>query len=116
MTYYVVKLLLSAAIVVAVSEIAKRSGYWGGVLASLPLVSILALTWLYIDTHDSAKVVVLAKSTLWFVIPSLPFFVVLPWMLQSGRAFAVSMLVAAAVAAVAYLLAALILDKFGVRL
>lgn len=116
MTYYVVKLLLSAAIVVATSETAKRSGYWGGVLASLPLVSILALTWVYIDTHDSAKVAVLAKSTLWFVIPSLPFFLVLPWMLQSGRSFPVSMLVAATVAAIAYILTGLILQKVGVRL
>ena len=116
MTYYLIKLFLSAAIVVAVSETAKRSGYWGGVLASLPLVSILALTWLYIDTHDSVKVAALAKSTLWFVIPSLPVFVVLPWMLQSGRSFVVSMLAAATVAAVAYILTALILQKVGVRL
>jgi hypothetical protein len=116
MTYYVVKLLLSAAVIVAVSETAKRSGYWGGVIASLPLVSILALTWLHIDTHDSVKVAALAKSTLWFVIPSLPFFVVLPWMLQSGRSFVVSMLVAATVAAVAYILTGLILQKVGVRL
>jgi hypothetical protein len=74
MTYYIIKLFISAAVIVAVSETAKRSGYWGGVIASLPLLSILAITWLYLDTHDSIKVAALARSTVWFVLPALPFF------------------------------------------
>lgn len=116
MTYYIVKLLASAAVIVAVSETAKRSGYWGGVIASLPLVSILAISWLYIDTHDALKVAALAKSTLWFVLPSLPFFIVLPFLLQHGRSFAVSMIVALLSAATCYVVLAAILHKLGVRL
>ncbi len=116
MIYYLVKLLLSAAVIVAVSETAKRSGYWGGVIASLPLVSILALTWLYIDTHDTAKVAALARSTLWFVLPSLPFFIVLPALLHAGRSFATSMTAAFLTAAVCYIGLAALLQKFGIRL
>jgi hypothetical protein len=116
MIYYVVKILLSALVIVAVSEIAKRSGYWGGVIASLPLVSILAITWLYIDTHDALKVAALARSAVWFVLPSLSFFIVLPAMLGAGRSFILSMAVALAVTATCYLIMASVLQKFGVRL
>jgi hypothetical protein len=116
MIYYIVKILLSALVIVAVSEIAKRSGYWGGVIASLPLVSILAITWLYIDTHDTAKVAALARSTVWFVLPSLAFFIVLPLMLGAGRSFVVSMAVALALTAACYVIMASVLQKFGVRL
>lgn len=116
MIYYIVKLLLSALVIVAVSEIAKRSGYWGGVIASLPLVSILAITWLYIDTQDAVKVAALARSTVWFVVPSLAFFIVLPLMLGAGRSFVVSMVFALAVTAASYLIMASVLQKYGVRL
>ena len=116
MIYYVVKVLVSTIVIVGVSEIAKRSGYWGGVLASLPLVSILAITWLYIDTHDAVKVAALSRSTLWFVLPSLAFFIVLPSMLGTGRPFGFCMAVALAVTALCYVILALGLSKFGVRL
>jgi hypothetical protein len=116
MTYYIIKLFISAAVVVAISETAKRSGYWGGVIASLPLVSVLAITWLYLDTHDSMKVAALARSTVWFVLPSLPFFLILPALLQMGRPFWVSMAFALIVTAVCYMILAAILNKFGVRL
>ena len=116
MTYYIIKLFISAAVIVAVSETAKRSGYWGGVIASLPLVSILAITWLYLDTHDSIKVAALARSTVWFVLPSLPFFLILPALLQMGRSFWVSMAIALIVTAACYMILTAILNKFGVRL
>ena len=116
MIYYIVKLLVSAAVIVVVSETAKRSGYWGGVIASLPLVSILAISWLYIDTHDTAKVAALARSTVWFVLPSLPFFIVLPVLLQAGRSFATSITAALLTTAICYIGLAALLQKFGVRL
>ena len=116
MIYYVVKILVSAVIIVAVSETAKRSGYWGGIIASLPLVSILAITWLYIDTHDAVKVAALARSTVWFVLPSLAFFVALPLMLGAGRSFVMSMTVALAITAGCYVIMASVLQKFGVHL
>lgn len=116
MSYYLVKILVSAAMIVLVSEVARRSGYWGGVIASLPLMSILALTWLYLDTRDASKVAALARSTFWFVLPSLPFFILLPWLLHSGRSFALSMIVALLFTALAYLILAFLLQKFGIHL
>jgi hypothetical protein len=87
MFYLLLKALLSGAIVAAVSEIARRFPGWGGLLASLPLVSLLAMTWLYLDTRDGQKVADLAGSTFWFILPSLPLFLVLPALLRAGWSF-----------------------------
>jgi hypothetical protein len=78
MTQYVIKILLTTALVVAISEVSKRSSLLGGSLASLPLVSFLALIWLYIDTNDTGKVAALSSSIFWLVLPSLVFFLALP--------------------------------------
>jgi hypothetical protein len=116
MIYYIVKLVTSAAIIVVVSETAKRSGYWGGVLASLPLISVLAIIWLHLETHDTQKVAALARSTIWFVLPSFTFFILLPVLLRAGRTFAASMAVALAGTALSYVVLAAVLQKLGVRL
>lgn len=116
MMLYLIKIIVSATLVVAVSEIAKRSSMWGGLLASLPLVSLLALGWLYYETRDTLKVAALARSTLWFVLPSLVFFLVLPVLLRSGRAFATSMSLAAGATAACYALMSFVLGKAGIKL
>lgn len=84
MFYLILKALLSGAIVAAVSEVARRFPGWGGLLASLPLVSLLAMTWLYLDTREPLKVAELSASTFWFILPSMPLFLVLPWLIRSG--------------------------------
>jgi len=104
MAYIVFKFALTAAIVVAVSEIAKRSSLFGALIASLPLTSVLAIVWLYVDTGDTQKIGDLASSILWLVIPSMAFFVVLPFMLRYGIGFWISLFVACAATAGAYLL------------
>lgn len=91
MLYLVIKAALSGAIVAAVSEIARRYPGWGGLLASLPLTSLLAMIWLYRDSHDPERVAELVGSTFWFILPSLPMFLLLPWLLRSGMAFWVAM-------------------------
>ena len=67
-----------------VSELAKRSSFWGAALASLPLTSLLAFVWLYLDTGDIQKVSSLSQGIFWLVLPSLLLFVVLPLLLRSG--------------------------------
>ena len=86
MLYLVVKAALSGIIVAAVSEIARRYPGWGGLVASLPLTSLLAMIWLWRDTQDAARVAELSSSTFWFILPSLPLFLVLPALLRSGSA------------------------------
>ena len=78
MTYYLVKLVISAVLIVAISEIARRSSFLGAILASIPLVSVLAMIWLYVDTKDVDKVTSLSSGIFWLVLPSLALFIAVP--------------------------------------
>lgn len=96
MLYFVIKAAISGVIVALVSEVARRYPGWGGLIASLPLTSLLAMVWLWRDSGDSVRVAELSQSTLWFILPSLPLFVVLPALLRSGMAFWAAMAVVVA--------------------
>ena len=87
MLYLVIKAALSGVIVAAVSEIARRYPGWGGLVASLPLTSLLAMIWLFRDTRDPQRVAELSIGAIWFFVPSVPLFIVLPILLRSGLAF-----------------------------
>jgi hypothetical protein len=87
MLYLAVKALISGSIVAAVSEVAKRYPGFGGLIASLPLVSVLGMMWLWRDTHDPARMAAHATGTFWFVLPSLPMFLVIPALLRRGAGF-----------------------------
>jgi hypothetical protein len=91
MLYLVIKAAVSGVIVAAVSEIARRYPGWGGLVASLPLTSLLAMLWLWRDTRDAGRVAELAGSTFWFILPSLPLFIVLPLLLRSNLGLLLSM-------------------------
>ncbi len=101
-SYLLIKFGLSAAVLVAVSEIAKRSSVWAALLASLPLTSLLAFIWLYLDTHDTQKVATLSSDIFWLVIPSLVLFPTLASLLRSGISFWLAMAGACAVTLLAY--------------
>ena len=92
MVYLLIKACISAIIIVAVSEIAKRSPGFGALIASLPLVSVLGMIWLWHDTHDRARMAAHAGATFWFVLPSLPMFLLIPAMLDRGAPFWVALL------------------------
>ena len=100
--YLLLKAVLSGAIVAAASEIARRSSVLGAVLVSLPLLSILAMVWLYRDTRSADEVADLSWSILWVIVPSLVFFVALPLALRSGVAFWPALLLACTATAIAY--------------
>lgn len=93
MMIYTLKLLISAGMIVLISEVAKKYPELGGMLASLPIVSILGMTWLWLDTHDAKLLATHSLATFWFVLPSLPMFVLLPWLLRKGVSFWGAMLV-----------------------
>ncbi|HEV2596585.1 MAG TPA: DUF3147 family protein [Sphingomicrobium sp.] len=87
MFYLLIKASVSGILVAAISEIARRYPGWGGLLASLPLTSLLAFAWVYRDTSSNEQVAALSGSTFWFILPSLPMFLVLPALLRSGTSF-----------------------------
>jgi len=98
----VTKGFFSGAIVVIVSEVAKKSAVFGALLASIPLVSILSLTWLYEDTKDTAQVADFAESILWLILPSTLLFILLPYLLRKGWSFENSMMVGISMTVLAY--------------
>ena len=116
MTYTILKFALSAAVLVAVSEIAKRSSFAGGLLASLPLTSLLAFIWLWRDTHDSGKIAALSTSILWLVLPSLVLFIAMPVLLKRGVMFWPSLGIAVVAMLVSYGAMVFGLGKFGIKL
>ena len=113
---FLLKVVVSALIIAAVSELGKRFTLMGAILASLPLTSILALTWLYVDTRQTELVIDLSVGIFWAVLPSLLFFVVLPLLLWRGVAFAPALLVSCVVMALGYGLYTLLLRQSGIAL
>ena len=87
MVQYIVKVILTAILVVAISEAAKRWTLAGAIIASLPLTSLLAIIWLYIDTKNMESIQALSYGIFWMVIPSLAFFLVLPLFSRWGLSF-----------------------------
>ena len=94
MWLFVIKAMLSGLLVAAISTIARRYPGWGGLVASLPLVSLLSMLWLYGETRDAEQVARLSIGAFWFFLPSIPMFLVIPIMLRSGVSFPVTMAVA----------------------
>ena len=87
MIYLVLKAALSGCIIAAVSDIAKRYPGFGALVASLPLVSILGMIWLWRDTADPVRMANHSAATFWFVLPSLPMFLVIPALLRRDVPF-----------------------------
>ena len=113
--YTLLKLLLSSSIIVLVSEIAKRDNLLGGLIASIPLVSVLSMIWLYVDTNDIDKVKALANGILWMVVPSMSLFIVLPILINYGIKFYLSLTISILITMVCYLLTISFMNYFGFK-
>ena len=116
MATLLIKVLLTAVIVVSISELAKRSTVAGALLASLPLTSLLALIWLYRDTHDALQAAELARGIFWLVLPSLAFFLAFPAAIKAGWNFWPSLCAGIGVTVAAYGAMVGIDRVFGLRL
>jgi len=116
LTYYITKVAVTAILVVLISEISKRSSFIGAVLASVPLTSVLAMLWLYIDTGDIGKVSAFAGNVAWLVLPSLALFIALPVLLAQGINFYLSLAGSIGITAICYGLMLVVLRYYGVDL
>ena len=116
MLHYAIKLVLSAALIVVISEIAKRSSMIAGLIASLPIVSLMAIIWLWIDEHDRQKVANLSMDIFWLVPPSLTLFIALPPLLRTKLPFFASLGIAIAIMLATYGLMLVVLKGLGVKL
>lgn len=108
--------MVTAILVVAIAEISKRSSFAGAVLASVPLISVLAMTWLYIDTRDITRVSNLSTAVFWLVIPSLALFLTLPLLLKQGLNFYLSIGISIGLTIGCYWIMVSALNHFGIKL
>ena len=116
MLYLAVKAALSGIIIAVVSELARRSPTLGALVVSLPLISILGILWLWYDTGDAERIAAHAQSTFWYVLPTLPMFLLMPAMLRYGIGFWPTLAACCGITFLLYLAAIWILQRFGVTL
>jgi hypothetical protein len=113
--WLITKYLLTAAVVVFVSELAKRSDKLGGFVAALPLITFLALIWLYVEKQPEAKIANHAWYTFWYVVPTLPMFLSFPFLLPR-IGFWPTMLSSALITIVCFQLFRMAIKPFGIEL
>ena len=111
---FALKLAVSALLIAGASELGKRSTFAGALLISLPLSSLLAVTWLYIETKDTARVASMTSGIFWAILPSLLFFLMLPVLLKRGWGFWPALGCACASTAAGYATYAAALRHFGI--
>lgn len=116
MLYYALKVLVSALLVVAISEIAKRSSGFAALVASLPLTSLLAFIWLHVDGATASDVAGLSSQIFWLVLPSLVLFLLFPVLLRQDLGFWLSLGLSSAATAGCYLALLPLLRRLGVQL
>ncbi len=115
MAWLVTKYLITAAVVVLVSELAKRSDRLGGLFAALPLVTVLALIWLQVERQPQTKIANHAWYTFWYVVPTLPMFLAFPVLLPR-IGFWPTLLACVVITLVCFWLFALLVRRFGIEL
>ncbi len=114
MLYLAIKALLSGIIIALVSEIARRYAGFAALVASLPLISILGMIWLWRDTADPARLAAHAEATFWFVLPSLPMFLLIPLLLRQGTGFWTSLGAGCVLTVALYLIVVAVMGRIGV--
>lgn len=115
MQYIILKYLVTAGVVVLVSEFAKRSDKLGGLIAALPMVTVLTLIWLYVEHQPTSKIANHAYYTFWYVLPTLPMFLLFPYLLPKWG-FVWSLIACLILTLVVFLLFAMLMKQFGVDL
>jgi hypothetical protein len=116
MAWIILKSLISGILVTLVSEAGKRNAALGAMVASLPLVSVLGMIWLWQETRDVTRLADHAEATFWFVLPSLPMFLIIPALLRRGIPFWPSLVAGCLVTIGLYVLIIVIAPRLGIRL
>ncbi len=116
MLYYAIKVIVSALLIVAISEISKRSSGFAALVASLPLTSLLAFVWMHFESSPPERISELSFQIFWLVLPSLILFLMLPFLLRHGLGFWVSLFLSVAATAGSYIALLPLLRRMGIDL
>lgn len=116
MSWFIIKAALSGLIIAAVAEIARRSPGFAALVASLPLISVLGMIWIRLGGADSGRIADHAEGTFWFVLPSLPMFLLMPALLRAGLNFWVALAAGCALTVALYVLMLWVGPRLGLKL
>lgn len=116
MAYLLLKAAISGVLIALASEVARRNAGLGALIASLPLVSVLGMIWLWHDTKDPLRLADHAGATLWYIAPSLPMFILIPVLLRAGIGFWISLIACCALTILLYLGMIAAATRLGFRL
>ncbi len=111
--FFAFKTIMSALVIVLVGELSKRSSALAALLLALPLVSVIAFFWQYIETRDTQKIAEISSETFWYVLPTLPMFLLLSYLLKHEVNFYIAMLLCCLVTAALFAATQFLLAKFG---
>jgi hypothetical protein len=114
--YLLLKAVISGLLIALASEIARRNAALGALIASLPLISVLGVIWLWRDTTDPARIADHMSATLWYIAPSLPMFVLVPFALRHGWPFWPALAAGCALTFALYLAMLLLARRWGIPL
>ncbi len=112
---FLAKTIISALIIATVSVVSKKVPLIGAIIISLPITSILALIWLYVDTKDSGQIVQLSNSITLMLVPSFIFFIALSILLKNNMSFPWALVISCGVMIIAYSLYTFVLGRFGIK-
>jgi hypothetical protein len=116
MLYLFIKAAISGVLIAVASTLAKRYPGFGALIASLPLVSVLGMMWLWSDKPDAENMAAHATATFWYVLPSLPMFLLIPILLRQGVTFWLALLAGCALTVALYLAMTWLAPRFGLQL
>ena len=116
MAYLITKYLITALVVVVASEVAKRTDKLGALIGALPLVAIMIMIWLYLERQGNEKIGSYAFHTFWYVLPTVPMFLLMPWLMSRDVNFWLALIACAILSTACFVLTALIARRLGVNL
>ena len=113
---YLAKIVASAVLIATASEAAKRNAVFGALIASLPLVTVIAMVMLWRETGDIQRLASFSEATFWYVLPSLPMFLLIPHLLRNGAGFWPALGAGVVLTLLLYLVLTTVLARFGLSL
>lgn len=116
MLYLALKAIISGVLIAVASTVAKRYPGFGALIASLPLVSVLGMIWLWSEKPDANNMAAHAGATFWYVLPSLPMFLVIPALLRNGLSFWTALAIGCVLTVALYALMTWLAPRFGLQL
>ncbi len=116
MLFYFTKVIISASIIVLISEISKINTFFGSLFASIPTISLMAIIWIFHETGDVSKISQLSVSIFWLTLPSLVFFITFPIFLKNDFNFSLSIVFSTTLTIICYKMFIILLNKFGIHI